>query len=93
MNKSSLIKKIAIKLEKHNNEMQHIVNEIFSEITDQLKNGNKVNLSGFGTFEVRKRCKRKGRDPQTGKTIQLPESLTAGFSASKKLKNIIENNT
>ena len=92
MNKNTLVKNIAKRLEKHNIEMHKIVNEVLGEIVEELKKGNKVNLSGFGTFEVRKRASRVGRDPQTGDQIQLPETITAGFSASKKLRQIIANN-
>lgn len=66
------------------------VNVIFSTISDALKRGEKVVITGFGTFMVRKRASRKGRNPQTGAEIQIPATKTPGFTAGKTIKRLIK---
>ncbi len=66
------------------------VNAIFGSITDALKRGEKVVVTGFGTFMVRKRAARKGRNPQTGAEIQIPATKTPGFTAGKSLKRLVK---
>ena len=58
-------------------------------IEGQLKNGNKVSFSGFGTFSVSERKARKGRNPQTGATISIPATRVPVFKAGKNLKEAI----
>jgi len=66
------------------------VNAVFGSVTDALKRGEKVVVTGFGTFMVRKRAARKGRNPQTGAEIQIPATKTPGFTAGKSLKRIVK---
>ena len=65
------------------------VNAVFGAITNALKDGDKVQLIGFGTFEVKDVAAREGRNPQTGETITIPASKKPSFSASKSLKDSV----
>ena len=66
------------------------VGAVFSTMTSALKRGEKVVVTGFGTFVVRKRAARKGRNPQTGAEIQIPATKTPGFTAGKTLKRTVK---
>ncbi len=66
------------------------VNAIFNTVSDALKRGEKVVVTGFGTFMVRKRAARKGRNPQTGAEIKIPSTKTPGFTAGKSLKRLVK---
>jgi len=65
------------------------VETVFSTITDALKEGGKVQLIGFGNFEVRERSARKGRNPQTGAEIDIPASKVPAFKPGKALKDAV----
>lgn len=65
------------------------IESVFEIIRKSLYKGDKVVISGFGTFILRERESRKGRNPQTGETIELPEMKTIGFIASKNLKKMV----
>lgn len=58
-------------------------------VTSAMKNGDKVQLVGFGTFEVSKRAARTGRNPRTGETVEIAASATPKFKAGKALKNAV----
>ena len=60
-------------------------------VTEELKNGGKVQLVGFGTFEVTERAARKGRNPKTSEEIMIPASKSPRFKAGKALKDIVKN--
>lgn len=66
------------------------MNGFLGEIEEALASGEKVQLIGFGTFETRKRSGRTGRNPQTGKTIEIPESNVPAFKAGNKLKEAVK---
>jgi len=66
------------------------VDSVFSSVADALKRDEKVVVTGFGTFLVRKRAARKGRNPQTGAEIQIPSTKTPGFTAGKSLKRMVK---
>jgi DNA-binding protein HU-beta len=87
MNKTDLINSIATKsgLNKKNSEVA--LNAFIGSVEEALKGGDKVVLVGFGTFEVRKRAARKGRNPQTKKEITIPASKAPVFKAGKVLKD------
>lgn len=87
MNKTDLINSIAAKsgLNKKNSELA--LNAFIGSVEDALKAGDKVVLVGFGTFEVRERAARKGRNPQTKKEITIPASKAPVFKAGKVLKD------
>ena len=65
------------------------INAAFDGITSALKGGNKVTFVGFGTFSVSKRAARQGRNPATGKTIQIAAANVPKFKAGKKLKDAV----
>ncbi len=65
------------------------VQAVFKAIEDALKKGDKVVVTGFGTFMVRSRASRTGRNPQTGATINIPARKTPGFTAGKALKKAV----
>lgn len=87
VNKKSISEKIA---ENHNltkKEAGDIVSEVFELMTAALKDGNKVDITGFGKFEVKTRAAREGINPQTKEKIEIPASKIPGFKASKSLKD------
>lgn len=87
MTKADLIDSIATKAELPKQKAEEIVNRVFDDIVAALKNGDKVNISGFGTFSVSERKARTGRNPKTGETIQIAASRAAKFKAGKTLKD------
>ena len=86
MNKSELISAIAESADLTKADSGRALDAIISAITDSLKNGEPVTLIGFGTFEVRDRAARTGRNPRTGETIQIKASKNPAFKAGKALK-------
>ncbi|ANY73596.1 MULTISPECIES: HU family DNA-binding protein [Paenibacillus] len=90
MNKTDLINNISNKSGLTKKDVENVLNGFLGEITDALANGDKVQLIGFGTFETRKRAGRTGRNPQTGNTIEIPESNVPAFKAGNKLKEAVK---
>ena len=93
MNKAELVSAIAEKTELKKVEAEKAVKAFVDVVTEELKKGGKVQLVGFGTFEVSKRAEREGRNPQTKKTIKIPASNAAKFKAGKALKDAINTKT
>jgi DNA-binding protein HU-beta len=91
MTKAELIDSIANKAELPKQKAEEIVNGLFDDIVGALKSGDKVNISGFGTFSVSDRKARTGRNPKTGETIQIASSRAAKFKAGKILKESLSN--
>jgi DNA-binding protein HU-beta len=89
MNKAELIAAVAAKTGDTKKSAEVALNAILSSITDSLKKGEKVQLVGFGSFEVRKRAARKGRNPQTKEEIKIPASKAPVFRAGKQLKELV----
>ena len=89
MNKTDLVNSIAAKsgLSKKNSEAA--LNALISSVEDALKAGDKVVLVGFGTFEVRERAERKGRNPQTKEEITIPASKVPVFKVGKAFKDMV----
>ncbi|MHB8065611.1 MAG: HU family DNA-binding protein [Ruminiclostridium sp.] len=87
MNKSDLINSIASKSGLNKKNSEAALNAFISSVEDTLKAGDKVTLVGFGTFEVRERAARKGRNPQTKQEITIPASKAPVFKAGKGLKD------
>lgn len=67
-----------------------VLTAILDEITNAMNRNETVNLVGFGTFSVRQRAARKGKNPQTGKEIDIPASSTVGFKPGKALKEAVD---
>lgn len=89
MNKTELIASVAEKSGLTKKDAERVINATFETITASLAEGNKVQLSGFGIFEVKAREARVGRNPRTKEEIQIPASHQPAFKASKALKDII----
>lgn len=87
MNKTDLINSIAAKSGLNKKNSEGALNAFIASVEESLKKGDKVVLVGFGTFEVRKRAARKGRNPQTKKEITIPASKAPVFKAGKVLKD------
>lgn len=86
MNKNDLVSAIAIKTELSKKDSEGALNAMVASIAEALAKGDKVVLVGFGTFEVRSRKARKGRNPQTKKEITIKASKAPVFKAGKGLK-------
>ena len=89
MNKTELINEIATKAEMTKKDTDSFVNAFMDVVTKSLMNGEKVTLSGFGTFDITQRKEREGRNPQTGEALTIPASKTPKFKAGKILKNAV----
>ncbi|AIF66658.1 MULTISPECIES: HU family DNA-binding protein [Terribacillus] len=90
MNKTDLINTVAEKSDLSKKDATKAVDAVFDSIMDSLKQGDKVQLIGFGNFEVRERAARKGRNPQTGNEIEIPASKVPAFKAGKALKDNVK---
>ncbi len=89
MNKSELIAEVAAKAGITKKDADAAVGAVIDVITEALTKGDKVQLVGFGTFEVRERGARTGRDPRNNEEIQIPASKAPAFKAGKALKDIV----
>ena len=89
MNKTELIAAVAEKAEISKKDSEKALKAFVDVVTEQLKNDDKVQLVGFGTFEVSKRAAREGRNPQTGKTMKIEACKAPKFKAGKALKDAI----
>ena len=89
MNKTELIASVAAKAELTKKDAEKAVKALFDTIGEALSNEEKVQVIGFGTFEVRTRSARTGRNPQTKEEIQIPASKSPAFKAGKQLKDLV----
>jgi len=89
MNKAEFIDAVADSADLSKEEATIATNAVLDTITSTLAKGDQVTLVGFGTFSVRERAARSGRNPQTGETIQIKASKSAGFKAGKALKDAV----
>jgi DNA-binding protein HU-beta len=90
MNKQDFIDKIANNTDISKRQAKDAIDTLFGEITRALKRGKKVTFVGFGTFSTRRRKKRKGRNPKTGREITIPAKRVPKFSAGKALKDAVK---
>ena len=90
MTKKDLIEKVAKKANLTKRAAADSVDNTFNLIRDALSRGEKVVVTGFGTFLIRSRAARRGRNPQTGEPIQIPSKKTPGFTAGKTFKRLIK---
>lgn len=86
MNKSELVQAVSDRTELSKKETSAAVDAVFDVIAEALGNGEKVQLVGFGNFEIRERAARTGRNPQTGETIEIAASKIPAFRAGKTLR-------
>ncbi|MCM3627449.1 HU family DNA-binding protein [Paenibacillus glycanilyticus] len=91
MNKTDLINKVAELSDLSKKDATKAVDAVFEAISDALQGGDKVQLVGFGNFEVRERQARKGRNPQTGEEIDIAASKMPAFKPGKSLKDLVSN--
>lgn len=89
MNKTELIAAVAEKTDLFKKDADAAVSAVLGAITDALKAGDKIQLVGFGTFEVRNRAAKQGRNPRTGETMTVPASKVPAFKAGKALKDAV----
>lgn len=94
MTKSDLITKVAGKVEDQfpkmtKKEIEQVISATFDSITEALAADDKVQLVGFGTFEVRERAARSGRDPRTGESMEIAASKAPAFKAGQALKDAV----
>ena len=90
MNKTEFINAVAAKGEIDKKEAEKAVNAVFGAVTDALKAGDKIQLVGFGTFEVKERAEKQGRNPKTGEVMTIAASKIPSFKAGKALKDAVK---
>ncbi|KRE07954.1 HU family DNA-binding protein [Priestia megaterium] len=90
MNKAELIDAVATKSELTKQDSRKAVDALFETISNTLAKEEKIQLLGFGTFEVRERAERTGRNPQTGEEMTIPASKVPAFKPGKELKESIK---
>lgn len=91
MNKTELINEVASRSELSKKDVTKAVDAVLDVLLNTLKEGDKVQLIGFGNFEVKERAARKGRNPQTGEEIEIAASKVPSFSPGKSLKDAVNN--
>ena len=89
MNKAELITAMTEKTELAKKDCEKVLNAFVEVVTEELQKGEKISLVGFGTFDVRERAERKGRNPKTMEEITIPASKAPGFKAGKALKDAV----
>lgn len=89
MNKQELVASVAEKADLTKKDAEKAINAVIDSIKAALHNGDKVSLVGFGTFEVRTRAARSGRNPQTGAAIKIPAGKVPAFRPGKELKESV----
>ncbi len=90
MTKKELVERVSKKVGLTKRSAQSAVNAVFGNVKDALLKGDKVVITGFGTFSVRKRTSRVGRNPQTGSSITIAGHKLPGFTAGKTLKRLFK---
>ena len=89
MNKTELVAAMAKDTNLSKKDVEAVLKSFIDVVTDELKKGEKIQLVGFGTFEVSTRAAREGRNPKTGKTMTIEASKTPKFKAGKALKDMV----
>lgn len=90
VNKSELISTVSEKTEMSKKDTEKVVSAVLDSIMDELARGEKVQIVGFGTFEVRERKEREGRNPATGESIKIPALKVPVFKAGKSFKEKVK---
>lgn len=89
MTKQDIVEQLAARADMSKNAAGAVLDELVDVISDALARGEKVTLTGFGTFEVRQRAARMGRNPQTGAPLHIPATRSPAFRAGKALKDMV----
>jgi DNA-binding protein HU-beta len=90
MNKGELVAKISEDLDMTQKQVDEVVSALLEEVKAQVARGEKITLTGFGTFQKRDRKGRTGRNPRTGEEIKIPASSVPAFSAGKQFKDTVK---
>ncbi|OVE34701.1 DNA-binding protein [Priestia aryabhattai] len=90
MNKTELVDAVATKSELTKQDSRKAVDALFETISNTLAKEEKIQLVGFGTFEIRERAERTGRNPQTGEQMTIPASKSPAFKPGKELKEAVK---
>ncbi|PGA90467.1 HU family DNA-binding protein [Bacillus toyonensis] len=90
MNKTELVQKVTVESELTKQQASLAVDAVLQSIQNALQNGDNVQLIGFGTFEVRERAAREGRNPHTDEALTIPARKTPAFRAGKALKEAVK---
>jgi DNA-binding protein HU-beta len=90
LNKAELVSAVAEKADMSKKDAEKAVSAVFATIEESLAQSEKVQLVGFGTFEVKDRAERQGRNPQTKESIVIPAAKVPGFKAGKALKDAVQ---
>src|SRR3954467_2803069 len=92
MTKADLVERVAREADMTKKDAEQLVEIIFDSIPETLNKGGKIELRGFGSFRVRERNSRKGRNPKTGDSVAIPAKRVAYFKPGKELKELINQN-
>lgn len=87
MNRTELVNEISDRTNVSRKDSEMVLKAFVDVVTEQLKNGDKISMTGFGTFEAAKRGERKGRNPMTGDEMIIPAATVPKFKAGKALKD------
>jgi integration host factor subunit beta len=90
MTKAELVERVAEKIDLTKKQTEVIVNILLNSITEALSRGDKVELRGFGSFRIRKRNPREGRNPKTGDAVFIPAKKVPFFKAGKELREMVD---
>ena len=90
MNKQELVASVAIKADMTKKDSEKVVVAVFEAITEAMSHHEKVQIVGFGTFEVRDRAERQGRNPATQEVITIPAKQAPAFKAGKALRDAVK---
>jgi integration host factor subunit beta len=92
MTKAELVEKVSEKVDGlTKKQTEVIINTIFDSIKDALSTGDKIEIRGFGSFKIRSRKQREGRNPKTGSPVSVPAKKVPFFKAGKELKELVDN--
>lgn len=91
MKKTEIIASLAESIGLSKADVEKVYNATFELFKEELAKGNKISVSGFGTFDISERAEREGRNPQTGETIKIAASKSVKFKAGKELKEKVNN--
>ena len=92
MTKAELVERVANQINLTKKQTEVVVNTVFSSITESLAEGKKVELRGFGSFRIRQRNARIGRNPKSGQKVEVPSKKVPFFKAGKELRQLVDNN-
>ena len=92
MTKAELVEKVSNQIKLTKKETEVIVNTVFQSITDSLGEGKGVEIRGFGSFRIRQRDARVGRNPKSGERVDVPAKKVPFFKAGKELRELVDDN-